>query len=96
MYYVFYKDNYVGTVDDPDEAFELVMKVYPGLIDDSEVDIEEAQPNRDDYPDPEYTDELSTCYNSLDDPDEIAWENEQRELHYGGQSEFRDHWTLDE
>ena len=31
-----------------------------------------------------------------DDLDEIALENEQRELHYGGQSEFRDHWTLDE
>ena len=35
-------------------------------------------------------------YVVVDDPDEIAFENEQRDLHYGGQSEFRDHWTLDE
>lgn len=35
-------------------------------------------------------------YNNIDDLDEIAWKNEQRELHYGGQSEFRDHWSLDE
>lgn len=30
------------------------------------------------------------------DLDEVACENEQRELHYGSQSEFQDHWTLDE
>ena len=54
--------------------------------------------------------DVDTCINCLlypcsyysddddksDDLDEVAWENEQRELHYGGQSEFRDHWTLDE
>lgn len=35
-------------------------------------------------------------YDNIDDLDEIAWENEQRELHYGGKSEFCDHWTLEE
>lgn len=30
-------------------------------------------------------------YGNIDDLDEIAWENEQRELHYGGQYEFRNH-----
>ena len=35
-------------------------------------------------------------YDEYDDLDEVAQENKQREMHYGGQSEFRDHWTLDE
>lgn len=30
-------------------------------------------------------------YDNIDDLDEIAWENEQSELRYGGQYEFRDH-----
>lgn len=57
----------------------------PGFIDIDSVVTLDSTDDDDDDADYDY-----------DDIDEIAWENEQRELNYSGQSEFRDHWTLDE
>jgi hypothetical protein len=43
MYCVYYYDDYVGVVDNFDEAFELVKEVYGEPIDESRIgiDIEE-------------------------------------------------------
>ena len=43
------------------------------------------------YPCSYYSDDYK-----YDDLDEVAWDNEQLDLHYGGSTEFRDSWTLDE
>lgn len=59
------------------DAYNNPDNYEPGFIDiDSVVPLDSIDDGNVDY--------------NYDDIDEIAWENEQRELHYGIQSEFRD------
>ena len=72
----------ISNEDYIDDAYNNPDNYEPGFIDiDSVVPLDSIDNGNVDY--------------DYDDIDEAAWENEQRELHYGGQSEFRDHWTLD-
>lgn len=73
----------INNEDYIDDAYNNPDNYEPGFIDiDSVVPLDSIDNGDVDY--------------DYDGIDEIAWENEQRELHYGGQSEFRDNWTLDQ